>query len=199
MKHLLWVSLLALAGCASQPTVKSWLDPVSSATITAQIEPLVLNRVEPKNDFDARDYAQLSAVEVNRMGDRRLYLVAILWTSGDLAQMRPHDFSSNFSQVELSLGERSVSLERYTGKIEDLGIANGPLPLPIPGSQHLYFPIERADLRALAQANRVKLTAVGVPDAPQGYEEWNESRRGLADFVSQLPPESAFNAVAKDL
>src|SRR5690606_25804801 len=42
MKHSVLLVLSMLAGCTAQPTVTSWLDPVSVATITSQSTPLVL-------------------------------------------------------------------------------------------------------------------------------------------------------------
>lgn len=45
------------------------LDPVSSATITAQRERLVLARDEQRHPINERELAQVATVEVNRMGD----------------------------------------------------------------------------------------------------------------------------------
>lgn len=187
MKYLASFMLLALAGCAAQPTVKSWLDPVSSVTITAQTEPLVLVRAEPVPTFNERDYAQLAAIEVNRMGERRLYLVAILWTTGDLAPAQ--NVESSFSQIDVQLGDRTVALSRHTGEVSELGIGQPALPLPIPGSRHIYFPVERNDLRAISQSKSIQLTARGVPDSPRRYEEFTDGRQSLSDFLGQLPGE----------
>lgn len=181
---------LALAGCASQPTVKQWLDPVSSVTITAQTEPLVLIRATPPPTDNERDYAQLAAIEVNRQGDRKLYLVAILWTTADLSN-RATGLEAAFSQVDVRLPDRTVALTRHAGEISELGIGDPALPLPIPGSRHIYFPVERNDLRAISQSRSVQLTARGVPDVPRTYEEFADGRQSLSDFLSQLPAQSA--------
>ena len=189
------VSLLLLssilAGCASQPTVKSWMDPVSSATITAQNEPLVLARDDENRPIEERDYAQLAAIEVNRMGDRRLYLVAVLWSTINRTGAERDKFENAFSRIEVQMGERSVVLARHAGEIAELGVGQSQLPLPIPGSKQIYFPIERADLRALASSSHVKLVTQGQPEAAQRYEEWQDGRRSLSDFLSQLPGEPA--------
>jgi len=190
MKTTSLLLLLTLLGCTAPPTVKSWLDPVSSATITAQSEPLILARDDQTRVNNERDYAQLAAIEVNRMGERRLYLVAILWSSVDRTRPAREDFENAFAQVELRLGDRSVALARHPGQIAELGVGQSPLPLPIPGSQQIYFPIQRADLRALARSNHVQLIAQGRPGAPQRYEEWQDGRHSLSDFLSQLPGES---------
>lgn len=198
MKHstlLLSLTLLTLAGCASQPTVKSWLDPVSSVTITAQTDPLVLVRASPAPTANERDYAQLTAIEVNRMGDRRLYLVAILWTTDDLSPSQRSSFENSFAQIDVQVGDRTVALTRHTGEVSELGISQPALPLPIPGSRHVYFPVDRDELRAISQSSRIQLTARGVPDSPRRYEEFEDGRQSLSDFLSQLPGES--QAVAR--
>ncbi|WP_116811602.1 hypothetical protein [Steroidobacter cummioxidans] len=186
MKYSALLLSLLLAGCATQPTVKSWMDPKSSVTITAQTEPLVLVRAAPAPSMNERDYAQLTAIEVNRMGERKLYLVAILWNSGDLWSDKSGSSQSAFDQIDVNVGERTVALTPHTGEVSELGI-NQALPLPIPGSKHIYFPISRDDLRAISRSNRIELTARGVPEAPRRYEEWQDGRRSLNDFLGQLP------------
>jgi hypothetical protein len=186
MKYSALLLSLMLAGCAAQPTVKSWIDPKSSVTITAQTEPLVLVRSTPAPSLNERDYAQLTAMEVNRMGERKLYLVAILWSSAAVWSDQTGTVQGAFQQIEVNLGERTVALTPYTGEVSELGISEA-LPLPIPGSSQIYFPISREDLRAISRSTRIELTASGVPEAPRRYEEWQDGRQSLNDFLGQLP------------
>jgi len=163
----LLLSLMILAGCVAQPTVTSWIDPKSSVTVTAQTEPLVMIRAEPAPNFNERDYAQLTAIEVNRMGDRKLYLVAILWSSAvDLWTDQQGKFSGAFKQIEMNLGDRTVALTPHDGNAAELGI-NQALPLPIPGSMQVYFPISRDDLRAISRSSKIQLTARGASGTPR--------------------------------
>jgi hypothetical protein len=187
MKYTTLLFLLTLLGCSSAPTVKSWLDPVSAATITAQGEPLIVARDEQTRSTNERDFAQLTAVEVNRMGERRLYLVAVLWTSAQQTRAERDEFEKFFERVELRMGDRSTTLARHQGDVAELGVGQSPLPLAVHGSQQLFFPIERADLMTLAGSNRVQLVALGQPDAPLFYEEWQDGRRSLNEFLGQLP------------
>ncbi len=190
---LVITALMTLGGCVSQPTVKQWLDPVTSVTITAQTEPLVLVRASPPPVANERDYAQLTAIEVNRMGDRKLYLVAILWTTGDLSANQASVYDDSFSQIEVRADDRTFALTQYAGEISQLGIGEPALPLPIHGSRNVYFPVERDDLHAISQSSRVQLTARGVPDAPRHYEEFADGRQSLSDFLSQLPSQAAIS------
>ena len=186
MKYSALLLTLMLAGCAAQPTVKSWMDPKSSVTITAQTEPLVLIRAQPAPSLNERDYAQLTAIEVNRMGERKLYLVAILWGSSEPWSDPTGTFQNAFKQIEVNLGDRTVALTPHAGEVSELGISQA-LPLPIPGSSQIFFPISRDDLRAISHSTRIELTARGNPEAPRRYEEWQDGRRSLNDFLGQLP------------
>ncbi|MET0535991.1 MAG: hypothetical protein ABW171_17380 [Steroidobacter sp.] len=188
MKYLALFALLSLAGCATtQPiTVTSWLDSVSAVTITAQSEALVMERFEKRRTINGRDYAQLTAIEVNRMGDRKLYLVAVLWSNAQLSGKQWDNFESSFAQVEVRLDEQALTLNRHTD-IAALGIGQSPMPLPIPGARQIIYPIERAQLQAIAGAQSVELTSMGGPVAPQLYEEHKDGRHSLNDFLSQLP------------
>lgn len=186
MKHSVLLVLLMLAGCVAQPTVKSWLDPVSVATITSQSTPLVLARASSSSKIQ-RTFAQVSAVEVNRMGARSLYLVLVPRISNEVTPTQLATFQRSFDQIELRADERSIALARYTGDLAELGIGDPEL-LPILGARFNFYPVSRADLRALADSQQVALVAMGL-QSPRHYEEWNGSRRSLQDFVAQLPAE----------
>lgn len=190
MKYLAPFVLFMLSGCATQPSVKSWLDSVSMATITAQTEPMVLTRLEKRRTANGRDYAQLTAIEVNRMGDRKLYLVAVLWSNAQLTGKQWQNFEDSFAQVEVRLDERSMTLSRMPEDVSTLGIGQTPLPLPIPGTRQIYYFIDRAELHAMAESNSIDLTALGRGEAPVPFEEREDGRRSLNDFLSQLPGES---------
>lgn len=187
MRYLVLFALLTLAGCVSQPSVTSWLDPVSAVTITAQTTPLLLARPEKRRTVNGRDYVRLAAIEVNRMGDRRLYLIAVLWSNADLSGKQWRDFENAFTQIELRVDDRPVVLARHPEDVSTLGIGQSPLPLPVPGSRQIFFSIERNQLRAMAESKAVELTPLGEPDAQHRYEERNNGRPSLSDFLSQLP------------
>lgn len=187
MKHSVLVLLLTLSGCMARPTVTSWLDPISVATLTSQVDPLVLARVTASRRIDQKEFAQLTALEINRMGTRRLYLVLSPRSTRDLTPKQQASFERSFGQIELRLDDRPMLLTQYQGAIKEIGIGQAALPLPIPGSTHIYFPIARAELQAMAASSQVKLSALGLPMEPQLYEEWKDGRGSLSDFLDQLP------------
>jgi hypothetical protein len=190
MKYLAPFVMMMLTGCVAQPSVKSWLDPVSMATITAQNEPMVLTRLEKRRTANGRDYAQLTAIEVNRMGDRKLYLVAVLWSNAQLTTKQWENFEASFREIEVRLDEQELTLTRLPEDVSALGIGQTPLPLPIPGTRQIYYTIDRTELRTMVASNQIKLTARGVSSTPQPFEEREDGRSSLSDFLSQLPGES---------
>lgn len=190
MKYLAPFAMLLLAGCVTQPSVKSWLDPVSMATITAQGDPMVLTRLESRRTANGRDYAQLSAIEVNRMGQRKLYLVAVLWSNAQLTGKQWQRFEDAFQQIEVRLGEQTLTLTRLPENVSELGIGQTPMPLDVPGTRQIFYPIDRPELRAIAQSTHLELTAQGRSDVPVPFEEREDGRRSLSDFLGQLPGES---------
>jgi len=187
MKSSVLLLLVVLAGCMAQPTVTSWLDPVSVATITAQREPLVLvAQTSSSRRVLARKFAHLTAIEVNRMGNRRLYLAIIPRMPGEFTPQQQAALESSFEEVEIRIEDRPVVLTRYTGSAVELGIGE-PALLPIYGSTPIYFPVERAVLRAMVDSSQVELAALGVPGKPQLYQGRSDGRHSLDEFVSQLP------------
>jgi hypothetical protein len=190
MKYLAPFVLFMLAGCVTQPSVKSWLDPVSMATITAQTDPMVLARRENRRTANGRDYAQLTAIEVNRMGARKLYLVAVLWSNAQLTGKQWQNFEDAFQKIDVRLDEQTMTLTRLPDDTAALGIGQTPLPLPIPGTRQVYYPIDRPELRAFVASNSIEITALGRAEWQIPFEEREDGRRSLNDFLSQLPGES---------
>jgi hypothetical protein len=199
MKYLFPLLLLMLTGCVSAPsTVNSWLDSVTAVTITAPAQPLMFGLIEPPKKFEPmqgfmeREYAQLTAIEVNRMGERRLYLVATSWS-----KTRPYTqrkmFEAAFTQLELRLADRNVVLTAHEGSLAELNIGQLPMPLQLRGSDYSYFPVERADLKAIVESDRIDLAARGIA-TPLQYEDLTLDRGSLSDFFAQLPPEKPARA-----
>ena len=179
--------LLLLVGCSTQPTVATWLDPVTAVTITAQAQPLVLAPPETRRTISGRDYVRMTAIEVNRMGERRLYLIAVLWSNANLSSRQWEAFEQSFARIEMRIDERPIVLTRHTGDVSELNIGESPLPLPFPGARQVIFPIDRAELSAMAASNGIEVTTLGLPGADLQYEERKDGRRSLGEFLAQLP------------
>jgi hypothetical protein len=80
--HLL--PMLVLASCASGGSaVRTYLDTKTAVTVRASAEPWVFAREAPELAANSRDYLDLRLLEVDRMGERRLYVTATAWSTVD--------------------------------------------------------------------------------------------------------------------
>ena len=184
MRRFLLAPTLILAGCASSPTPRTWLDPYTAATITAQAEPIVLARDEQLRAINVRDYVQLGAVEVNRMGQRDLYLVVILWSTIDRSAAEPERLSEAFARLEVQADDRPFALVRAASTPP--GIGQRPFRLPAPEARQMYFPVGREELQAIATSRSLSATPRGSSEESR-YTEWRDGRASLQAFLAALP------------
>jgi len=181
--------LLSLHGCSSmQPAApRVWLDERTAVMVTAQSRPAVLAREEQMRAINVRDYAQIGAVETNRMGAHHLYLVLLFWSTIDRSPAEHEWIAANFSRITLHADDRPIELTRAAVTREELGFGLRPFAHPTPGTGEAYFAVTRSDLQSIALSRTLTLTARGNADTPERYSEWQDGRRGLAAFLAQLP------------
>lgn len=178
---------LLLAGCSVSPAPRTWLDSATAATLTAQSAPLVLARDEQMRAVNVRDYAQLGAIEVNRMGERELYLAIVFWSTIDRPQNEHEQLAAAFARVDIQADDRTIGLARAQGSPHPPGIGTRPFPHPAPGAQDAYFPIDRSELQAIARSRHLSLTTRGHARDSIRYAEWRGDREGLERFLAALP------------
>ena len=67
-----------LSGCASHvSTPRAYLDEETAATITIVAEPWIFTGEQVGASLNDRDYLNMFAIDVNRMGDHRQYLAVL--------------------------------------------------------------------------------------------------------------------------
>lgn len=173
---LIGATILA-SGCAFQATVtpREYLDEQTAATITVVAEPWVFNR---EYDGAQRDFINLYAIDVNRMGDHRTYLVvANYWPDRALQDMRP--------VLEISTGDLSLSLRAFDGEPRQIGVG-GALDPKIPRSaQYWFYPIDTESLVAMATGEGLIVALVkGEERVP--YVVWRDGSAELKAFVKEM-------------
>lgn len=181
--------ILLLNGCSStQPVApRTWLDERTAVTVTAQSDPAVLAREEHMRAINVRDYAQLGAVETNRMGARQLYLVLVSWSTIDRSAVEQERSEADFSRITLYADDRPIELTRAAPAREELGFARRPFEHPAPGAREIYFAAGRGDLQSIALSRTLQLIAHRDGGTPDKYLEWRDGRPGLRAFLAQLP------------
>lgn len=183
------VLILLLNGCASTQLVapRTWLDERTAVTVTAQSDPAVLAREEHMRAINVRDYAQLGAVETNRMGTHQLYLVLLCWSTIDRSAAEQERSAASFSRITLYADDRAIELTRAAPAREELGFSRRPFEHPTPGAREIYFAVSRGDLQSIALSRRLQLVAHRDEAAKDKYLEWRDGRPGLRAFLAQLP------------
>lgn len=170
------LALLSLIGCTTSPprAPREYLDEQTAATITAVAEPWILAREGSAGG--ERDFLNLYAIDVNRMGDHRQYIAALQW----------FPFSSSRPVLELHGGGAPISLRAIDEDARSLGIGAPLVPAPMPGSKWWYFPVDKHVLTSLSQTRSLRATLV-ADDERAAYIPWRDGSAELSELTAVLP------------
>lgn len=166
-----------LSACAGQRTVtpKEYLDEQTAATIRVVADPWIFTR---DRTADQRDFLNLYAIDVNRMGDHRQYIALLQWLPVDSAS------ATESPMLELKAGERVIALRPTTEDPRKLGIAQ-PIAQSYSSSKWWYFPVDKEVLSALASSQDLQATFVrGAERIP--YAIWRDGRAELVELTEDL-------------
>jgi hypothetical protein len=179
---LLTTALLAAAlpGCTIPPSRPAeYLDPDTAALVTTVSTPIVFARTHNDVAANARQYATVAAVSVNRSGRYEYVLLIYLWSTLDARLGIDRHLGQN---VILLADDRAIRLVRDARSMHEVGIST-PLHAPehIRGQPRIYR-TDRETLQFLSGARRVRLLLEGDED-PRPFDVWTDGRRALAQFA----------------
>jgi hypothetical protein len=170
----------ALPGCTiPSPHPPEYLDPDTAALITTVSTPIVFARAHNDVAANARQYATVAAVSINRSGRYEYVLLVYLWSTLDPRLGIDRHPGQN---VILLADDRAIRLTRDSRSMHEVGIST-PLHAPehIRGQPRIYR-TDRETLQFLAKARRVRLLLEGDED-PRPFDIWTDGRRALAQFA----------------
>jgi hypothetical protein len=149
-----FVLCLAISACASQrhDLIREHFDEATAATITEVIEPWTFMRERPEAAVNAADYISLTAVDVNRVGDHRLYLVAQAWSTIDREVWRGFDSPD----LQIFADGRALSLKLVQPDPNLIGF--GSLTRDKPGRPRWIYTVNAEQCAFLAHASQVRLS-----------------------------------------
>jgi hypothetical protein len=180
------IVLLAVAGCATTGArVDERLDPQTAATVRATVTPFIYAHELPQFSANSRDYLSVGAVDVDRSGDHRYYLVAVLWSTIDrrragLAPPAPAE------RIEMSLAGKVRSIDAAGHDGRPLGVS---APIATPATGYLnesWYPVTPADLRNFATSPPATVTVV-QDSAPIAFHAWERADAAFAALAEDLP------------
>jgi hypothetical protein len=173
--------IVGLADC-TVPTraPPEYLDPNTAALVTTVTAPIVFARSHLDVAANARQYATVAAVSVNRSGRYEYVLLVYLWSTVDPRLGIDRHPGQN---VMLLADDRAIRLVRDSRSMHEVGIST-PLHAPehIRGQPRIYR-TDRETLQFLAGARRVRLLLEGDED-PRPFDIWTDGRRDLAQFAT---------------
>lgn len=181
LRLLAGLIVTVIASCTvPAPRPPEYLDPNTAALVTTVTSPIVFARSHLDVAANARQYATVAAVSVNRSGRYEYVLLVYLWSTLDPRLGIDRHAGQN---VILLADDRAVRLVRDGRSMHEVGIST-PLHAPehIRGQPRIY----RTDLETLqfvARARRVRLLLEGDED-PRPFDIWADGRRDLAQFAT---------------
>ena len=170
--------IVSLVGCTAPGIApREYLDEQTAATITSVAEPWILVREGAPGG--ERDFLNLYAIDVNRMGDHRQYLAVLqLFPS-----LKP---PASPPSLELHGGGASIVLRAIDVDARSLGLAQPPAPSQMPESKWWYFPVDKSALTSLARTRDLRATFVS-DDRRMPYAIWRDGSAELGELTAVLP------------
>ena len=176
MRAILIAALAAMIlGCANQAVVtpREYLDEQTGATITTVAEPWVFNRERTAPQLD---FINLYAIDVNRMGEHRQYLVLVqYWPAPEWKSAQPI--------LEIRAAADQVRLRPLETSARELGVGQ-PLDLSAPrAAKYWFYAVERAQLERIARTQHSSVTLL-KDDVRASYIVWRDGSAELNEFAS---------------
>lgn len=172
--------LLYLCACGGAGGVGQYLDSETAATISVARQPWIFARERPEIAVNVRDYVSLHPVEINRTGERRIYLLAHAWSTIDRSELPPAGVV-----LAIAADDRLVTLRPVDASPRSLGAGEPPVASSR-GSRQWWLPIDPEALAYIAASQRVSVQLHGEA-APLHYESWRDARAVWRTFLQQLP------------
>jgi hypothetical protein len=182
--RIAWLWALLGVACASTPgvTPRSYLDQQTAATITVAADPWIFSSERANTNPDQRDFLNLYAIDVNRMGDHRQYfavLQSLPLTDAEGRELPP-------PALELRTAGEFLALSPSAESPRDLGVGQPVAQAYTLASIWWYYRVDRNALAMLTRSSELQAALVfnGVR-AP--YVLWRDGSAAAAAFTSALP------------
>lgn len=170
-----------LSACAvAQPSAVEFLDEVTAATITYSRTPFTLS-TDTTTDGE-RDYVQIGAIEVNRMGTHQYFLWLGISEVEYTESERRHP--KGFESIILVLGGDDLQLDISGWTEEVIGASEPVYDKLFRDTVDAYYEVTTEQIALLTQVDSIRFRTVGP--SPKEYVSWFKSitaRDDLAEFL----------------
>ncbi len=177
-------ALSGSVGCASSPEeALQYIDTDTAATITRCAKTFVFAHEAPNLGVNVRDYLNLGAFQVNRMGQHDFYLWASTWSTIPQRAESGPNLPVLMSTLTLRLDGEPLVLKRSTTKLRDTGTLKPVYPAPASSVVNAYYVVTQDMLHRIAGAAEIAVI-IGEDRADRmRYALWSDARAELRDFL----------------
>jgi hypothetical protein len=173
---------LTVSSCASENPSRQYVDEDTAATIIVAGDSYVFARERPDLAVHAQDYATVTPVQVNRGGQRVLYLYCEFWSTidrrGDKAILPEQ------SSLAIVADDRRFELPNRNSNIRQLGFGRAPIDAQKNAETRvLAIDTEWLHFMLAAAQVRIDLTAEGVTDY---FLLWRSGRKSAEEFLRRM-------------
>lgn len=178
--------LMILSACATeQSAVVENLDELTAVTITHARTPIILSPETPLDSETVRDYAQIGAIEINRMGSLQYFLWLGISEVDQLdsADERPEGYES----ITLFIDGQSIPLDLIGWTHNAIGTSAPVYKKLFQTSVDAYYEVDLAQIQLMNDADVIEFHTSDAP--PKRFVSWyrqSQARDDLAEFVQTV-------------
>lgn len=145
-----------LSACtATQPSVIEKLDELTAVTITYSRTPVILSPDTPYDETAARDYVQIGAIEVNRMGTLQYFLWLGIVDIDHMESSNSHP--KGFESIVLIVDGAEIPLDVLGWTQAAIGSSEPVYKKLFRSGSDAYFQVTLEQIRLLAEAHSLQL------------------------------------------
>lgn len=175
------IAFMILSGCATQAVgPRTYLDEETAATVTVVSEPWIFTGELVAFAAKDRDYLNLFAVDINRQGEHRQYLAALVSTPP------PALTDASTLTLELQGDGKTVALQPTTTALRELGVSKPLSPSYSSTARWWYFPVGKDVLGSIMRAKDLAVT-LATPDKRMTYTMWRNGGVEVGELTAVLP------------
>jgi hypothetical protein len=175
--------ILLLAGCASAPQTREYVDNDTAATISVSNDSWIFARERPDLAVHAQDYITMTPVQVNRAGRRVVYLYCQLWSTID--RRRDTSIVPPKSELAIVADDRRIVLPQSGTDVRSLGMGHIPVPPPNSAAEIRVVAIDLDLLRSIATADQVRV-ALNMEHVTDYFLTWRNGQAAVLDFLRHI-------------
>ena len=178
--------LAILSACAAgQPPVVEKLDEFTAVTITYSRMPIIMSPDTPFDRATMRDYVQIGAIEVNRMGTLKYYLWLGISDMNHMtsADKRPEGYES----IVIIMGGEKFGLDVLGWTPAAIGASAPVYKKLFTTSVDAYYQVTLDQIQLLAEADVLRLHTTG--SVSREFVPWYKqttAKDDLAEFIRSV-------------